>query len=210
SFTGDATAPAVTNLKSTNTTANAPKSTVSGHVSEAATLTITSSDSAGAKASASLKVTAAANFSAAVDESALGRGTITVTVKAVDAHGNTSTTTTTHTRTVPAGTSISISVPGWTAVGWTLTIHGSVHLAKPGAYGTVAIVHTSGSGAQQVITPTPVRVGADGTYSFTYTPGTSGTYHAVYFAASGSGATSPESPVSQLRYAISASTTTGS
>lgn len=209
SFTVDATAPSVTSLKATNTTGTTPKSTVTGHVSEAATLTVTSSDSTGAKVSASVKTTAAANFSVAVDENTLGGGTITVTVKAVDAYGNTSTTTTTHTRTIPVGTSVSISVPGWTAVGWSLTIHGSVHLAKAGAYGTVAIVHTSGSGAQQIITPTPIRVAANGTYTFTYTPGTSGTYHAVYFAASGNGATSPESPLSQLRYAISASTTTG-
>ncbi|BBH17962.1 hypothetical protein Back2_22490 [Nocardioides baekrokdamisoli] len=206
SFTVDATAPAVTNLKSTNTSATATKSTVTGAVSEAATLTVTSADSTGAKASASLKATNAGNFSIAVDENALGGGTITVTVKAVDVYGNASTYTTTHSRTVPAGTTVSLSVPGWSAVGWPVTLSGSVHLAKAGAYGSVTLVHSSLSGKQQVLAT--VSVGSNGSYSFRYTPGTSGTYYAIYNAVSGSGAQSPTYS-SQVRYAISASSATG-
>lgn len=206
SFTVDATAPAVTNLKATNTTPTATKTTVTGHVSEAATLTVTSADSTGAKASATLKVTAAANFSLAVDENALGGGTITVTVKAVDVFGNASTTTTTHSRTVPAGTTVSLTVPAWSGVGWPITLSGSVHLAKPGAYGSVTLVHASLSGKQQVLAT--VTVASNGAYSFRYTPTTSGTYYAIYNAVSGAGAQSPTYS-SQVRYAISASTATG-
>lgn len=207
SFTVDATAPTVTNLKSTNTSASSTRTTVTGHVSEAATLTVTSSDSTGAKATATLKVTAAGDFSLAVDENALGSGTITVTVKAVDAYGNAASYTTTHARTVPVGTTVSLSVPGWSGVGWPVTLSGSVHLAKAGAYGSVTLVHTSLSGKQQVLAT--VSVASNGSYSFRYTPTTSGTYYAIYNAVSGSGAQSPTYS-SQVRYAISAASATGS
>ena len=207
SFTVDATAPTVTNLKSTNTTATATRTTVTGSVSEAATLTVTSTDNTGAKASATLKVTNAAQFKLVVDERTLGGGTITVTVKAVDVYGNASTSTTTHTRTLPAGTSVSLTVPGWSAVGWRITLSGSVHLAKSGAYGSVTLVHASLSGAQQVLAT--MSVGSNGTYAFTYMPTTSGTYYAIYNAVSGAGAQSPTYS-SQVRYAISVSSAKGS
>lgn len=207
-FTVDATAPTVTSLKSTNTSATTTRTTVTGHVSEAATLTVTSSDSTGARASATLKVTNAANFSLAVAENTLGGGTIRVTVRAVDVYGNASTTTTTHTRTLPAGTSVSLTVPGWSAVGWPVTLTGSVHLAKAGAYGSVTLVHTSLSGKAQLLTKVPIQVSSNGTYSFRYTPTTSGTYYAIYNALTGAGAQSPTYS-SQVRYAISAATATG-
>ena len=206
SFTVDATAPAVTSLKSTATSLNTANTTVTGSLSEAATLTITSTDSTKAKTTTTVSKPAG-NFSVSYSEASIGSGTITVSVKAVDAVGNASTSTTTHTRTLPAGTTVSLSVPTWSAVGWPITLSGSVHLLKAGAYGSVTLVHTSLSGKQQILAT--VSVSSSGAYSYRYTPTTSGKYYAIYNAVSGSGAQSPTYS-SEVRYAISVSAPTGS
>jgi hypothetical protein len=212
SFTVDATAPAITNLKATNTSATSQNTTVTGTVSEKATLTFTSTDPSGNKATKSVSV-AAGNFSVSYSEAALNGGPtsspakITVTVTAADPYGNSSTSSTTHTRTAPAVTAISLVVPTWSAVGWPITLKGQVSLKTANTYGSVTIVHTTLSGHQEIVAT--VRTNSTGAYSYTFTPTTSGSYYAIYNGDSKNSGVQSKSYKSELRYAISASSATG-
>lgn len=95
----DVTAPVVTNLAATPSTADEPSSTVTGRVDDrAASVSITATDKNSKSVTGTATVTGDGQFSATLDLSGLADGTVTVTATATDAVGNAGTATTTTTR----------------------------------------------------------------------------------------------------------------
>jgi hypothetical protein len=121
--TKDTLAPVVSSLAATATNVSSPNTTITGSVTEAASLVITATDSANKVVTKTISVGSGA-FSTGLPLDTLADGTITVSVAPTDLAGNPGTavaTTTTKSMAVPGATGAPTAVAGDTAATVTFT-----------------------------------------------------------------------------------------